>query len=328
MSEVKFNINLLRDYFLKANITEGKAFSDLKSEELAGLAVLSIFDKKGQTVQESSYSYQKPDGIIDKSEFYAVTEKQYEKAAKDIKKSLEKATGRDLSRINIPSYSDMVKMMSDNKIDYNELIYPGKSGNEPLVEIKIPQKNDSLSMSQADMAEHLQKMNRNEVAAMHRRVQAGEKFDFSGFVGPFQDLIDEFQPETQEIAYNKEQLDKVEQYNSKDQVVSAYDGVKNVYRKYKYDGSSKKYSELMEYTPKGLKSAYYKRGVDGRMAIFSLDENEEITRITVLSPEDGMPIKDAQIEEFNQYRQYEKFMDYCLGIGLDEQTIDEELQHY
>ncbi len=326
MSEVKFNINLLRDYFLKANITENKGFGDLNNEELAGLAVLSIFDKSGKTVQTPSYSYEKPDGIIDQSEFYAVTENEYAKAAKDIKKLLEKETGRDLSKINIPSYSDMVKMMSDNKIDYNELVFPNKS--EPLAEIKIPQKNDSSGITQADMAEHLQNMNRNEVAAMHRRVQAGEKFDFSGFVGPFQDLIDEFQPETQEIAYNKEQLDKVEQYNSKDQVVSAYDGVKNVYRKYKYDGSSKKYSELMEYTPKGLKSAYYKRGVDGRMAIFSLDENEEITRITVLSPEDGMPIKDAQIEEFNQYRQYEKFMDYCLGIGLDEQTIDEELQHY
>lgn len=65
MSEVKFNINLLRDYFLKANITENKGFGDLNNEELAGLAVLSIFDKSGKTVQTPSYSYEKPDGIID-----------------------------------------------------------------------------------------------------------------------------------------------------------------------------------------------------------------------------------------------------------------------
>ena len=63
----KFKISQLRDYFLKTNDT-GVSYKDLSKEDLLSLAILSIFDKKGETIQGSQYSYERPDGIIDENE--------------------------------------------------------------------------------------------------------------------------------------------------------------------------------------------------------------------------------------------------------------------
>ena len=52
----KFKISQLMDYFLKTNNT-GTSYMDLSQEDLASLAILSVFDKKGQTIKTSNYTY-------------------------------------------------------------------------------------------------------------------------------------------------------------------------------------------------------------------------------------------------------------------------------
>ena len=116
----KFTIKGLMDYYLRTNST-GTAFRDLTQEDLASLAVLSIFDQKGQTVKTSSYSYERPDGFIDSSEFN-VTREEYEKAVKNISKQIKKEIGADFTGVNIPSYDDMQAMLKgDNKISFSEI---------------------------------------------------------------------------------------------------------------------------------------------------------------------------------------------------------------
>ena len=83
----KFKISQLMDYFLKTN-SVGTSYKDLSQEDLASLAILSVFDKKGQTIKTSNYTYERPDGVIDEAEIN-VTKQEYEKAVKQIYKQLE-----------------------------------------------------------------------------------------------------------------------------------------------------------------------------------------------------------------------------------------------
>ena len=101
----KFKISQLMDYFLKTNNT-GTSYMDLSQEDLASLAILSVFDKKGQTIKTSNYTYERPDGVIDASEIN-VTKQEYEKAVKDIYKQIKKEAGKDIFHLETGGLSRM-----------------------------------------------------------------------------------------------------------------------------------------------------------------------------------------------------------------------------
>ena len=116
----KFKISQLMDYFLKTN-SVGTSYKDLSQEDLASLAILSVFDKRGLTIKTSNYTYERPDGVIDEAEIN-VTKQEYEKAVKDIYKEIKKEVGKEFTGVNIPSYEDLQAMLKgDNKIDFEEL---------------------------------------------------------------------------------------------------------------------------------------------------------------------------------------------------------------
>lgn len=356
-----FKFNQLRDYFLKTTTVPDITLKQLEPNELVGMAILSIFDKKGLTVKTPQYSYEKPDNIIDKSEIYGVTEKQYEKAVKDIQKVLQKETGKDFSSLKIPSYIEMMKMMEDDKIDFEELsainsvddaeevaeskptsnlrpatVYDSKTpavadSVEKPVPIKVPEKQGEYVLTDDEMATFVSEADVNLMTSLYAKVKNGYNFkpspELAQRVENIQRNIEEFKPDEDVVRNVQNQLDG-EQYNAKGQLVARVNNISQVYEKYKYEGDSRDYSEMIQYKPNGYKTMYYKREAltddKGRTTMkkvaYSLDENEKVYKV-LLPP----TFENEEINEFNDYNEYQRFMQYAQKSGYDEATLDEML---
>lgn len=331
----KFTIKGLMDYYLRTNST-GTAFRDLTQEDLASLAVLSIFDQKGQTVKTSSYSYERPDGFIDSSEFN-VTREEYEKAVKNISKQIKKEIGADFTGVNIPSYDDMQAMLKgDNKISFSEINLfvrekiirePGAEKPRPIV---IPEKTKSNAKTRAQMEQFLAEVENSpaSIVAMERidaKLAEAQKngttaFDFTGLTDDVQKEIDAFVPDN-DASYNVQDGLDGYQYNDNGQVVTRINNTAGAYEKYKYenDKSDAKYSEMVRYNGNGYKTEYFRRetlmGEDGRsftgVVIYVLDENEKVVRITY--PEGA--VYDKKVDDFNDYNMFMQWLQYDEAIN-------------
>lgn len=331
----KFKISQLMDYFLKTN-NVGTSYKDLSQEDLASLAILSVFDKKGQTIKTSNYTYERPDGVIDESELN-VTKQEYEKAAKDIYKQIKKEVGKEFTGVNIPSYEDLQAMLKgDNKITFEELHLfaregiikkPGAEAPKPIV---IPEKTGNNAKTPEQMQKFLDSVENDpsKIAAMERidaklaeaQNNGTTAFDFTGLTDKAQAEIDAFVPDN-DAAYNvQEGLDGY-QYNSKGQVVTRINNHAGAYEKYKYtsDKSNAKYSEMMRYNGNGYKTDYFHRetltGKDGKsfkgVVIYHLDENEKVVRITY--PEGA--VHDERVDDFNDYNMLMQWLQYDEAVN-------------
>lgn len=331
----KFTIKGLMDYYLKTNTT-GVAFRDLTQEDLASLAVLSIFDKKGETVQTSSYTFERPDGVIDTSEFN-ITREEYEKAVKNISKQIKKEVGKEFTGVNIPSYDDMKAMFEgDNKVTFSEINLfvreqiirkPDAKKPEPVL---IPEKTASNEKTPEQMRQFLAEIENSPVsiAAMERidaklaeaKANGTTAFDFTGLADDVQKEIDAFVPDN-DASYNVQEGIDGYQYNDNGQVVTRINNTAGFYEKYKYenDKSDAKYSEMMRYNGNGYKTEYFRRetlmGEDGRsftgVVIYVLDENERVVRITY--PEGA--VYDKRVDDFNDYNMFMQWLQYDEAIN-------------
>lgn len=325
----KFSISQLRDYFLKTNDV-GVSYKDLSKEDLTGLAILSVFDKKGKSVQTSKYTYERPDGVITQNEFN-ITQKEYEKLVKGIYKELKKEVGKDISEVKIPTYSEMQAMLKDNKIDFSDLHLYARSGIAKNSDTKrpdpvlIPQKTATNELSNDKKLEFLLSIENNPQAeAAYNRVdqrinlalrEGTVAYDFTGVTDDVQADVDAFVPDN-DAAYNIQVGLDGEQYNDNGQRVTRINNHIGAYEKYKYDSTDPdaKYTEMMRYNGNGYKTDYFKRqqlkDSEGRtfegVVIYHLDENENVCRITY--PEGA--VYDKIVDDFNDYNSYARFNKY------------------
>lgn len=331
----KFKFKDIMTYFLKTNVT-GSAFRDLSQEDLASLAVLSIFDTKGQTVKTKTYSYEKPDGVIDASEFN-ITREEYEKAVKNISKQIKKEIGKEFTGVNIPSYDDMQALLKDdNKISFSEINLFVREGIVRADSVKrpdpvlIPEKTENNTKTREQMIQFLENVENNpaSIEAMERidaklaeaQANGTVAFDFTGLTDDAQKEIDAFVPDN-DAAYNKQDGIDGYQYNDNGQVVTRINNTAGVYEKYKYesDNSDAKYSEMMRYNGNGYKTEYFRRETlkdkDGNsftgVVIYALDENEKVVRITY--PEGA--VYDVRIDDFNDYNMFMQWLQYDEAIN-------------
>ncbi len=331
----KFTIKGLMDYYLRTNST-GTPFRDLTQEDLASLAVLSIFDKKGQTVQTSNYTYERPDGVIDTSEFN-VTREEYEKAVKNISKQIKKEIGKDFTGVNIPSYDDMQAMLKeDNKITFSEINLfvrekiIRKSETDRPQPILIPEKTASNEKTPEQMRQFLAEIENSplSIEAMERidaklaeaKANGTTAFDFTGLADDAQKEIDAFVPDN-DASYNVQDGIDGRQYNDCGQVVTRINNTAGFYEKYKYesDKSDEKYHEMMRYNGNGYKTEYFRRETlkdkDGKsftgVVIYVLDENEKVVRITY--PEGA--VYDKRVDDFNDYNMFMQWLKYDEAIN-------------
>lgn len=331
-----FKFDQLRTYFMKTNTVPDVTLKELEPNDLVGMAILSIFDKKGLTVKTPQYSYEKPDGLIDKSEIYGVTEKQYDKAVKDIQKVLKKETGKDFSSLKIPSYLDMMKMMNDDKVDFQELatISAFREGSadaevgEKIAPVKAPEKQGDNKLSGDELADFISNADLDVLMDVHAKVKNGEKYApetaFQKQIDAVQKSIDEFVPDDVS-AYSVQNMSDGEQYNEKGQLITRVNNVSGVYEKYKYEGDSKEYSEMVQYKPNGYKAMYFKResliDKNGSSVVkkvaYSLDENEKIYKIL---PPQGYA--NGIMKDFNDNNEYLRFMEYAKRSSYDDATLD------
>lgn len=333
----KFKISQLRDYFLKTNDT-GVSYKDLSKEDLLSLAILSIFDKKGKTIQCSQYSYERPDGIIDENELN-VTRKEYEKAIKQIYKQLKKETGKsEISTLKMPSYDDLQAMMAnDKKIDFNELhmfaskgvvIQPGAEKPEPVL---IPPKTGDNSLSDEEkldfidqaLANHGDEIDRMEAVISAAEASGQPAFDFTGLTDEVQSTIDNFVPDN-DAAFNLQSGLDGKQFNENGQMITRINNHAGFYEKYKYDSpEAKEYSEMMRYKGNGYKAEYWRVETllnrDGKVfqgkVQYVLDEREKVYKIVL--PPDAKPV--PKISDFNAYMLYDKMITYDRQLPADKQ---------
>lgn len=335
----KFKISQLRDYFLKTNDT-GTSYKDLSKEDLVSLAILSVFDKKGETVKTSNFTYERPDGIIDESEFN-VSKKDYEKAVKDIYKQIKKETGKEITALKIPTYDDLQAMMKgDKKIDFEELhLYareaivrdPESGKPEPVL---IPEKTSKNEKTLEQKLKFLESVEADptKIAAMERIntiLDEAEKtgnaaFDFAGLTNTSQAQVDEFVPDN-EASYNIQAGFDGMQYNAKGQVVTRINNHVGAYEKYKYnsDKHDAKYTEMMRYNANGYKTDYFRRETlqdkDGKtftgVVIYHLGEDEKIIRITY--PENA--VHDNRVDDFNDYNLLMQWLRYDEDVNKNAQ---------
>ncbi len=325
----KFKISQLRDYFLKTN-DKGVSYMDLSKEDLLSLAILSIFDKKGKTVEGKNYSYERPDGIVNENELN-ITQKEYEKAIKQIYKQLKKETDNEISMVNIPSYSDLQAMMAnDKKIDFNELkLYATngvirKQGATPKP-VEIPAKTGNNELSEDEKMDFVNNAiinHESEIYRIENAITEAEKngttaFDFTQISKELevkQKLIDDFTPDNN-VSYNVQDGFDGKQFNEHDQMVTRINNQAGFYEKYKYDSTEdEQYSEMMRYKPNGYKAEYWKvetlkdaNGAEFKGKVqYILDEGEKIYKV-VLPPNAAV---DQNLVDFNSYMLYSKVLKY------------------
>ena len=331
----KFKISQLMDYFLKTN-SVGTSYKDLSQEDLASLAILSVFDKKGQTIKTSNYRYERPDGVIDEAELN-ISKQEYEKAVKHIYKEIKKEVGKEFTGVNIPSYEDLQAMLKgDNKIDFEELHLFAREGIIKKPDTKapkpvlIPEKTGNNTKTPEQMQKFLDSVETDptKIAAIERidaKLSEATKngttaFDFSGLTDKAQAEIDAFVPDN-DAAYNKQEGLDGKQYNANGQVVTRINNLAGAYEKYKYttDSSDAKYSEMMRYNGNGYKTDYFRRETltdkDGKtftgVVIYHLNEEEKIVRITY--PEDA--VHDERVDDFNDYNMLMQWLQYDEAIN-------------
>ena len=329
----KFKISQLRDYFLKTNDTN-VSYKDLSKEDLLSLAILSIFDKKGETVKGANYSYERPDGVIDENEL-KITQKEYEKAIKQIYKQLKKETDNEISALKMPSYQELQAMMAnDNKIDFDELKMFAingmirKQGLEKPEPVLIPDKTGNNTLSDDEKMEFINDAMINHEDDIYRiqgmveaAEQKGEKFSLPApaQLQTSQNLIDNFTPDN-DVAFNLQDGFDGKQFNENGQMLTRINNYAGFYEKYKYDSpDDKNYSEMMRYKGNGYKAEYWRvenlKDINGQTfkgkVQYILDENEKIYKI-VLPPN---AVKDQTVEDFNDYKLYERVLKYDSELG-------------
>lgn len=339
MSGGKFNFNILRDYFLKTNVA-AVPLDKLKRDEIVNLAILSVFDTKGVTVKNPGYSYEKPDGTIDKAEFSAVTEKQYKQAVKDIQKVIKKQMGNDYSNLKIPTYEELNKMIADGKIDVDEL--SGKASiQKPLTPeeaeanksrfIQIPKKAESGELSEKELTDWFENMNFDVVSNIYNQKKNGT-YNYK----PAEKVIkraEEAQTAVDAFMQNDDKPTGVQikdkdsiVYNANGQRIRRANGVSNVYESFKYENAAdENYSEMMKYRLNGYKHIYIRResltdekgNVQSAYVAYALDENEKIYKIH-MSPE----FQSKEFDEFNNNNEYERSMRYFKEAGYSDEDIE------
>ena len=328
----KFKIGHLVDYFMKVN-KEGSSFKDLSQEDMLSLAILSIFDKGGKTVKTSSYSYERPNDVIDENEFN-MTKKEYEKATKQIQKAIKKEVGKEFTALNIPTYEDLQAMMKDDKkVDFNEIHRFARDGVvKPTNTEKpkfhgIPQKtttNFSVEQMQDFVAEIanndykyevVEKFNNMSNAEYDNFVEKIKKYDAQ--LADVQTYINNFEPD-KNVAYNKQNGVDGIQFNEDGQKIFRINGKAGVYESYKYEsGKDTRFSEMVRYNANGYKTEYWKKmtypnpenpseNLVGYF-IYSLDENEKITKVSRFPSQFEFSEK---YKDFNDFQLYQKYMRY------------------
>lgn len=332
----KFKISQLKDYFLKTNETN-VSYKNLSKEDLLSLAILSVFDKKGKEIKGKNYSYERPDGIIDEKELN-ITQKEYEKAVKQIYKELKKETGSEITSLKMPSYADLQAMMAnDKKIDFNELkIFASngvvkKAGAEKPKPVLIPEKTGNNKLSDDEKLNFINNAMINHEEEIYRiqdMVEAAEKrgetlsFVALAQIKDLQSKIDEFTPDDN-VAFNLQDGLDGKQFNETGQMITRINNHAGFYEKYKYDTpQDKEYSEMMRYKGNGYKAEYWRmetiqnsngQSVKGKVQ-YILDENEKIYKI-VLPPNAE---KNQDIEDFNAYMLYNRVLKYDSELPEDE----------
>jgi len=325
----KFKIGHLVDYFLKVN-NQGTSFKDLSQEDMLSLAILSIFDKGGKTVKVSSYSYERPNDVIDENEFN-LTKKEYEKAAKQIQKAIKKKVGKEFTALNIPSYEDLQAMMKDDKkIDFDELHFYAREGSVKNTNAQKPkfhglpqkaqenltlqEKQDFVSEVANDDTKYaiIEKFENMSDAEYRKYVDLAKEYDIA--LTNLQTHIDKFEPD-KNVAYNRQDGLNGIQFNDKGQKVFRINGDAGVYESYKYENSNDtRFSEMMRYNADGYKTEYWQKStyVDPNnpkeehvgYIVYSLDENEKITKISTV------PENFSQNQEFNDFKFYQQYCRY------------------
>lgn len=336
----KFKISQLRDYFLKTGADVGNSYKDLSKEDLLGLAILSVFDKKGQVVEGKNYSYERPDGVIDEKELN-ITKKDYEKAIKQISKQLKKETNKEITSLKMPSYEDLQAMMeNDKKIDLKELktfattgVIRAESSPKPDP-VLVPEKTGTNTLTDDEKVEFVNNAminNESEIYRIQDMVEAAEKagkttIDLGSIVGTVQacqNIIDNFKP-SDDVAFNMQDGLDGKQFNDNGQMITRINNHAGFYEKYKYDSpEDKNYSEMMRYKGNGYKAEYwrYETLKDANGTTFKgkvqyiLDENEKIYKIA-LPPNAA---KNQEVEDFNAYMLYNKVLQYDSELQESEQ---------
>lgn len=327
----KFKISQLRDYFLKTNDTN-VSFKDLSKEDLLGLALMSIFDKKGETISGEKYSYERPDGIIDENEFN-ITRKEYEKAIKQIYKQLKKETDNEISAVKMPSYDDLQAMMeNDKKVDINEIklfaskgVIKKESAEKPEP-VLVPAKTGTNELSYDEKMAFIDNAMINHETEVYRILDAIEAaeangttaFNFTGLTDEVQNTIDEFEPDN-DAAFNLQDGLDGKQFNENGQMITRINNHAGFYEKYKYDNpETQEYSEMMRYKGNGYKAEYWRRETltdrDGKTfegkVQYILDEKENVYKIVL--PPNAQPIQ--LITDFNDFMLYDRVMRYDQDI--------------
>lgn len=325
----KFKIGHLVDYFLKVN-HQCTSFKDLSQEDMLSLAILSIFDKGGKTVKTSSYSYERPNDVIDENEFN-MTKKEYEKAAKQIQKAIKKEVGKEFTAMNIPSYEDLQAMMKDDKkIDFEELHFYAREGSiknsnaqkpkfhgvpqKAQASVSLEAKKDFISEVADDDSKYaiIEKFENMSDAEYAKYVQLAKEYDIA--LSNLQTYINEFEPD-KNVAFNRQDGVNGIQFNDNGQKIFRINGDAGVYESYKYENANDtRFSEMVRYNPNGYKTEYWQKTTfvdpnspsDKQVGyiIYSLDENEKVTKISTF-PEGG-----SQDQDFNDFMFYQKYCRY------------------
>ena len=341
----KFKFSQLVDYFIKVN-KGGTPISDLSQEDMMSLAILSIFDKGGQTVKTSNYSYERPNDLIDENEFN-LTKAEYEKAAKQIQKAIKKEVGKEFSPLNMPSYEDLQAMMKDDKkIDFEELHLYAREGvikpaNAKKVEfhglpalaetnVTLQDKKDFVQKVADNDAEWaiIEKFNNMSDAEFNKYVKLAQSYDAT--FKDVQSYINEFEPD-KNVSFNKQEGLNGEQFNDKGQRIFRIHGNAGVYESFKYDSdkSDAKFTQMMRYNPNGYKTEFWEMAGEPtdnpvRYTVYSLDENEKITAVNIV-PESVS--NDQELQDYNDFKFFDKYSKYYNELeqnGAFDDNIDTE----
>lgn len=137
----------------------------IEQRDIVRNSILSLFDGQKKIPYKNENSF---DGKIDKNEFNTVSEKEYKSYIYEMRKHL-KSEGKDLSRINIPTYSELEKMIDEEQITNVQVAkkvqerppiekkltvdpdYPAKYDNDTILKIISENKSKRSKLSDEEL---------------------------------------------------------------------------------------------------------------------------------------------------------------------------------